>query len=306
MTTLIDPRQLAGMADLELLARSVVEGFLSGVHRSPNTGSSVEFAQYRPYTQGDDLRFLDWKLFGRTDRLHLKQFQEETNLRCTILLDCSASMDYGTTSMTKFAYGRALCACLATILRKQGDALGLICYHEDLLCHLPPSADSRQLRRILVQLANIQAAEATDAPGALRFLGDVLKPRGMVVLITDFLHPLPEVVAHLKSLRARRHDVLVMQISDPAERDFPFDKSLTLQDLEDNDELFVVPDEVREAYLENRANHFSAVRAEALGAEVDIVELSCDQPLDQALRSFLHHRTKTLKTKGLRKQGGSR
>jgi len=154
-----------------------------------------------------------------------------------------------------------------------------------------------------VQLANIKPAQATDAPGALRFLGDVIKPRGMIILITDLLHPLPEVVAHLKSLRARRHDVLVMQISDPAERDFPFDLSLTMVDAEDDDEVFVVPSEVREAYLENREQHFKSVQEQALAAEVAIAEFSCDQPLDQALRYFLHHRSRALKTNGLRRQG---
>lgn len=303
MPQIIDPTQLAGISNLELLARSVVEGFLTGIHRSPNTGSSVEFAQYRQYCQGDDLRFLDWKLYGRTDRLHLKQFQEETNMRCTLLLDCSASMDYGTTAMNKFNYARALTACLATILKRQGDAVGLIAYHTEMLAHLPPGADSKNLRRIHVELTNLEPAEQTDASGALRYLGDVLKPRGMVILITDLLHPVEDVLAHLESLRARRHDVLVFVISDPSERDFTFDHAVTLIDAEVDDEQFVVPAEVREAYLENRRNHFEQIKDAAYKAEIDLVECSTDEPMEQALHYFLNHRARALKTSGMRKRG---
>lgn len=301
--TFIDPSQLSQVTDLELLARMVVEGFLSGIHRSPHTGNSIEFAQYRPYTQGDDLRFLDWKLYARTDRLHLKQFQEETNLRCSLLLDCSASMNYGSASVTKFQLARMLVASLAMILKKQGDSTGLIAYHRELVHHLPATTDSRNFRRILVALSNLVPAEATDTPGALRFLGDVLRPRGMVILVSDLLHPLEDVVEHLKSLRARRHDVLVFQISDPAEQTFAFDGAVTLVDAEQGEERFIVPESVREAYLANRAAHFETIRRECLAAEIDLIELTTQQPLDFALRHFLNHRNRTLKTTGLRKAG---
>jgi len=304
MNTLIDPEQLSRISDLEMLTRTVVEGFMSGIHRSPNVGSSIEFAQYRPYTQGDDLRFLDWKLFGRTDRLHLKQFQEETNMRCTILLDCSASMDYGTTAMSKFQYARVLAACLAMILKSQGDATGLIAFHDELVEHLPPSKDSRGFRRLLVALNNLQPSRHTDTPAALRFLGDVLHPRGMIILIADLLYPVDEVITHLKSLRARRHDVVVLQITDPAEQSFPFDHAVTLIDAEGGDEQFVVPEAVRAGYLENRKAHFDRIRHEALAAEIDLAEFVTDQPLDKALRFLLNHRGRALKTKGRRRESG--
>ncbi|MDJ0841644.1 MAG: DUF58 domain-containing protein [Acidobacteriota bacterium] len=301
--TFIDPAQLSQVSDLELLARTVVEGFMTGIHRSPHTGASIEFAQYRPYTQGDDLRFLDWKLFARTDRLHLKQFQEETNLRCTLLLDCSASMQYGSGAMSKWAYARLLCASLAMILKSQGDSIGFMAYHHELATHIPATTDQRNFRRILVELAGLEPNQKTDTPRVLRFLGDVLRPRGMVILISDLIYPLEEVIDHLKSLRARRHDVLVIQISDPTEQTFTFDGAVTLVDAEEGEERFVVPDAVREAYLENRRNHFDTIRRECLTAEIDLAEFTADQPLDFALRHFINHRNRALKTSGLRQSG---
>ncbi len=293
-TNFIDPEQLARIADLELLARTVVEGVMTGIHRGPRTGSSIEFSQYRAYAQGDDPRLIDWKLYGRTDRLHVKQFLEETGLRCTLLLDCSASMDYGSGSVSKFQYARMLCACLAMMLRGQGDAVGLVAYHRELLRHLPPGYNLRKFRELFVALAQLRPEQRTDTPGALRFLGDVLKPRGMIILISDLLHPLTEMIEHLKSLRARRHDLLVFQITDPAERDFPFDHALTFVDAESGGEQFVVPEAVREGYLQNRSRHFETLRREALAAEIDLVEFSVDEPLDHALRHFINCRTKAL------------
>ncbi len=303
MAQLIDPSQLAGISDLELLARTVVGGVLSGIHSSPRTGSSAEFAQYRPYTQGDDPRFIDWKLYGRSDRLHIRQFREETNLHAYLLLDCSASMGYGRGAMDKFRYAVALCASLATILQGQGDAVGLIAYHQELACHHPPALDQRHLRRLLAALAGLQPQRASDVPRALDFLGDVIEPRGLIVLVTDMLYPLEQVIAHLGLLRARRHDLLVFQIVDPSERDFDFTDPLTLRDLEDASEQYLVPDEIREAYLANRQAHFQAIQREAVAAEIDLCELVCDQPLDRALRHFLHHRNRALKTNGQRATG---
>jgi uncharacterized protein (DUF58 family) len=288
----IKPEDLAAIDNLELLARTVVEGFMSGLHRSPHSGSSIEFAQYRPYAQGDDLRNIDWHLFGRTDRLHIKQYEEETSLRCTLLLDCSGSMDYSSHAVTKFDYARMLTACLAMLLQRQRDSFGLIAYHREILDYVPPRSGNLHLRRIFVELEGIAAKHSTDTAGALAYLGDVLRPRGMVILVSDLLHPVEEVVHQLKSLRARRQDVIVIQVSDPAERMFPFDESATLVDAESGQEQFAVPDAVREQYLENRRNHFETIRRECLAAEIDIEEFSTDEPLDRALHFFLHNRNR--------------
>lgn len=296
--TFIPPEQLAAISNLELIARTVVDGLGAGLHKSPQTGSSIEFAQYRPYAQGDEIRFLDWKLFGRTDRLFLKQFQEETNLTCTLLLDCSASMGFGSGPVSKFRYAQLLTAALATIHQRQGDRFGLVAFHKEVSTYLPPRGDRAALRRVLVALEELKPSESTETQNALQFLGDILKPRGMVILISDLLHPLDGALEHLRSLRARRHDVMVLQISDPAERDFRFDRAVTLVDMEGTEEQFVVPEAVRKGYLENRHRHFSAIRQSCLASEIDIAEFSCDQPLDFVLRHFLRHRQGGLKTKG--------
>ena len=306
--TFIDPVDLARIADLELLARTVVSGLGSGVHRSFHTGTSAEFAQYRPYARGDDPRTVDWRLYGRTDRLYIKQFQEETNLRCTVLLDCSASMDYGSSGITKFRYARMLAACLVVLMDGQRDAVGFAAYHHELCAHVPARAQADQARRILVEIDNLPPGGTTDTAAALRFMGDVLPPRGMVVLIGDLLHPIDEMVSHLRSLRARRHDVIVLQISDPAEQAFPFDRAVTLADAEDGQERFAVPESVRGEYMARRTEHFSEIRRACLASEIDIQEFSCTEPLDRALHHFIHRRNHALYTTSRRRsrtaQGG--
>jgi uncharacterized protein (DUF58 family) len=301
----IDPEQLARIADLSLLARTVVEGFLSGVHRSPHSGSSIEFAQYRPYTQDDDPRRIDWKLYARTDRLQIKQHKEETNMRCTLLLDCSASMDYGSTAVSKFAYARMLTACLAMVLHKQRDAVGFIAYHREIATYLPPRNDPRHLQTVFVELDSLRPSGETNTPGALRRLAEFLKPRGMVVLVSDLLYPAEEAIDHLKSLRAMRHDVMVLQIADPAEQTFPFDHATTLVDSEDGSERFTIPDVARAEYLENRRRHFELIRRECLAAEIDIEEFAVSEPLDRALYFFLRRRNDALLTSSRRSRAGA-
>lgn len=297
----IDPKLLAAIADLQLLARLVVEGFLSGLHASPNFGSSVEFAQYRPYVQGDDPRLVDWSLYARTDRLHTKQFQEETNLRCTVLLDCSASMNFSSEAVSKFHYARMLAACLAMLLFRQKDAVGLIAFHEDVETYIPPRMNSQHLHRLVIELDQLKPFGQTGLAAALRKVGDLLPQRGMAILISDFLCPLDETLALVKLLRARHHDVLIFSIADPWEREFSFRRSVTLVDSETGKELFIAPDSVREQYCENRNRHFSRLREECLSAEIDFVELATSEPLDRALSGFLQRRKRILLTTASRR-----
>jgi uncharacterized protein (DUF58 family) len=296
VTGFIDPEELARLANLSLIARAGVMGFHGGLHRSLHTGASAEFAQYRTYAQGDDPRFVDWRIYARTDRLHIKEFQDETNLRCTILLDCSASMDYGSGRITKFRYAQMLAACLSLMLSRQHDAIGMIAYDDKIGLHMPPRANANHARRMLVELENLRPAGATDTDRALRYIGDILMPRGMVVLISDLLHPLDQTLVHLRSLRARRHDVLVFQIADPTEQTFAFDRGVTLRDPEDGREQFVVPQALRDEYLANRERHFSRIRRECLAAEISIEELVTNQPLDRALNFYLQRRRHALVT----------
>lgn len=300
-SSFLKPDHLIEIKNLELLARTVVSGLGPGIHRGLNVGASAEFAQYRAYSQGDDPRRLDWKLFGRTDRLHIRQYREESGMRCTLLLDCSASMDYGSGRVSKFDYARMLCATLALMLKNQHDAVGLLAYHHEILHHLPPSSEGRRLRQLFVDLAGLKPAAGTNMPGALQFLGDVLPARGMVILISDLLFPSQEVIQQLESLRAKRHDLLVLQISDPAERDFSYDFALTLVDAETDREQFVVPQMVRQQYLNNRRAHFDQIRQQAISAEIDLAEFATDMPLDHAIHSVLRHRNHALMTGGSRR-----
>jgi uncharacterized protein (DUF58 family) len=187
-----------------------------------------------------------------------------------------------------------LAACIAMLLQLQRDAVGLVAYHERLVTYVPPRPNRYHVRRIFVELEGLSPQGPTDTPGALHFLGDVLKPRGMIVLISDMLHPLDEMIDHLRSLRARRHDVLVLQLSDPAEQTFPFEASSTFVDAESGREQFAVPSAVRELYLENRARHFNRIRTECLAFEIDVQEFTTSEPLDRALHHFLHRRNHAL------------
>ncbi len=286
----LNPDQLAGVADLQLLARRVVEGFLAGLHRSPHFGSSIEFAQYRQYVQGDDPRFVDWGLYARTDRLHTKQFHEETNLRCSVLLDASASMSYASGKVSKLHYARMLAACLAMLLVRQNDSVGLSTFQEAVRVFLPPKNSPRHLQRIFVELANVETGGQTNLVNAIQHACETLPTRSMVILISDLIDSGHDISTYIRLLRARRLDVLVMQISDPAERDFSIDKSSLLLDPENQREQFVVPDEMRDQYLENRKRYFDAIRTACIGMQVEIDEFDTSEPLDRALYFVLKQR----------------
>ncbi len=292
----IDPAVLAGISDLMLLARTVVDGFRAGLHRSMNFGASVEFAQYRPYVQGDDPRFVDWDLYARTDRLHTKQFHDETNLRCILLLDSSASMVFTSGGVTKFHYGRMLAACLAMLLHQQNDAIGLIGFHDSPDLYIPPRNSKPHLRRLLVELNDLAPSGQTDLPKALEYLGSILPLRSLVIIISDLLQPADEMIDYLKLIKAKQHDVSIMQISDPAECSFDFAKSMTFADAENESELFVVPEQFRSEYLENRKRHFEKIRRECLSVEIDLEEFVTTEPLDRALYHFIQQRTQRGKT----------
>jgi uncharacterized protein (DUF58 family) len=299
----ITPDELAKVGDLSLLAQVLVAGQRLGMHRSPHAGNSVEFSQYRPYAQGDDPRFVDWKRYGRTDRLHIKEFHEETNLRCTLLLDCSASMGYGTSALTKFRYGQILAASLVWLLTLQHDEAALVAYEQDICCHIPHQRRAHQIRRLLAALERLKPAGATATGDALGKVGDMMAPRGMIVLISDLLQPLERVATQLRALRARRHDVLVFQLADVAEETLPFTEAVTLLDPEGGQEQLVDVEQVREAYLKNRAAHFEEIRAVCLACEIDYMSLRTDRPLDAAFRHFLDRRTHALLTKSSRAAG---
>src|SRR3954465_2352708 len=245
----LDPAVVARLGTLELKARTIVEGFLSGLHRSPFKGFSVEFAEYRQYLPGDDLSTIDWKVYARSDRHYVKKFEEETNLDCHVMLDVSGSMGYGS-RLTKFEYAQCLAASLGYLMNRQRDAIGLTAFDEQIVTMLPASARPGHLRALLVTLDRLKLGHKTNVSKPLHQLAEGLTKRGMVVLISDLLDDPERVVRGLKHLQFRGIDVIVFHVLDPDEIEFPFEHATRFEDLESEREVLAVPSAVRKHYLE--------------------------------------------------------
>ncbi|HEX2310758.1 MAG TPA: DUF58 domain-containing protein [Vicinamibacterales bacterium] len=283
----LDPAVIARIGGLELRARTIVEGFLSGLHRSPLKGFSVEFAEYRQYLPGDDLSTIDWKVYARSDRYYVKKYEEETNLRAHLLLDVSASMSYGSGAMTKRDYGSCLAASLAYLMNRQRDAAGLVTFDERILGWLPPSIRPGHLRALLVTLDRLPDGAKTDAGRPLHQLADALAKRGMVVLISDLLDEPARVIDGLKHFRFRGNDVLVFHVLDRSELTFPFDRPVRFRDLESGEEVIATPSEVRDEYLAGIRGLIETYRRELRTVGIDYQLLDTSEPLDRALLSYL-------------------
>jgi len=296
-TQILDPEELVRLPDLEIQANTIVRGFEAGLHSSARLGASMEFSHYRPYVQGDDLRLVDWKFFGRSDRLYLKQAHQESNLACTILLDCSGSMGYASGGISKFEYAQMLAASFALLMTNQHDKVGLVAYAEGILTRILARANRHQFRRILIELEGLGATGQTSTGNALERLGESLPGRGMIVMISDFLFPIEDVLGQLRSLKALRHDVILLSLADRAERDFPFDGPVMLADPEGEERLNILPEAVREEYAQNRTRHFDLIRHECLNAGITFHEISTDEPLDRALYEFVSRRRDSLSTR---------
>jgi uncharacterized protein (DUF58 family) len=281
----LDPAVLARIDNLELLARTVVNGFLNGLHRAPYLGLSMDFAEHRPYVPGDDVRHLDWRLYARSDRHYVKQYEAETNANVVALLDVSASMGYGSGEVTKLDYARFLTACLLHFSRGQRDRVGLVTFDDGIADYVPPSA--RNLELALHVLARTEAA----APGALRpsllTAAERLSRRGIVILVSDFYEPAEDVVDAVRLLRGRGHDVVVFHLLDPAERELPGTESTTFQDMESGEVIPVVPARLRAGYREQVEAHIRTLEERFTGDRVDYVLLDTSQPLDHALFRYL-------------------
>src|ERR1700730_7411863 len=245
----LDPAVIARLGTLELKARTIVEGFLSGLHRSPFKGFSVEFAEYRQYIHGDDLATIDWKVYARSDRYYIKKFEEETNLDCHLMLDVSGSMGCGSKGLTKLEYGSCLAASIAYLMNRQRDAVGLIAFDDRIVDMLPASARPGHLRALLVLLDRLCARKETNVSKPLHQLADSLSKRGIVVLISDLLDDPEAVIRGLKHVQFRGTDVIVFHLLDPDEIDFPFEPATRFEDLETTEEIMAVPSLVREHYL---------------------------------------------------------
>jgi uncharacterized protein (DUF58 family) len=284
----LDPVLLAKLSDLALLARTVVDGFMHGQHRSLRKGSSMDFAEHRSYQPGDDLRRIDWRVYGRTDRFYIKEYEADTNASVLFALDTSGSMDYGSGAVTKYVYGRMLTASLAWLSQTQGDRVGLAMFTEDLTDVIPPSV--RHLQRMLHTLAATKASGASRLVHSIEKVGLLGTRAGILVLVTD-CYERPELIGRaVDSLRMQGHDVIVFHIVDPAERDLPGDEDTTFEDAETGRLLPLKPSDMRKKYQALVSEHHAALQSRLTAAGADYVRLDTSEPLDRALHAYLDAR----------------
>ncbi len=284
----LDPALLSGISDLPLLARTVVDGFLHGLHRSVRIGTSVDFAEHRPYQPGDDLRRIDWRVYGRTDRFYLKTYEADTNADILFVLDSSGSMDFASGTLTKFDYGRFLVASLAWMAQRQGDRVGLVLATDDIVEWVPPS--TRHLNLLLHTLSHCKATGEGQLPRVLEKVTQLRGRSGMVVLVSDCYEDPDALRRAVGSLRTRGHDVVVFHLSDPAEVELPYDAPGTFEDAETGVRLPLKPEELRTRYRDMVVEHRRALAEKMAAANVDYQLVSTDAPLDGALRSYLDRR----------------
>ena len=290
---LLDTETLSQLGGIELIARQVVEGFLMGLHRSPHRGFSAEFAELRAYQAGDDLRYIDWRMFGRSDRYYVKQFEEETNLRAHLLVDVSESMGWSSDPgvlPSKLWYAKHLAASLALILLRQGDSVGMAAFHDVIVERVQARGGRRQWTELTRRLADLQASEGTSAERALRDLAVRLRRRGLVILLSDLLVRTEETLTALKFLRHHGHEVLVFHLLDPGERELPRISEACFFDPETNDELLVSIPDIRIEYRAAVADALEEWQNNLRPCGIDYQVLETDQPLSSALRTYLRKR----------------
>ena len=290
----LDPAIIARLGTIDLKSKTIVEGFLSGLHRSPYKGFSVEFAEYRQYLPGDDLAWLDWKVYARSDKHFVKKYEEETNLTCHLLLDVSASMGYASGEITKLQYASYLTGALAYLMHRQRDSFGLIAFDDSISALLPASARSGHLRAVLLALERLKLGSRTDVAKPLHDLAAAVRKRGLVVLVSDLLDDPARVLDGLKHFRYRGTDVIVFHILDPYELQFPFQQAARFRDTETADEVMAVPSSVRKDYI-NRIEGLIALYRRELGLNgIDYCLLETSKPLELGLMSYLVTRRRVL------------
>ncbi len=289
---LVDPVFFSRLESIQLRARSIVEGFLHGLHRSPYLGFSVEFSSHREYAPGDDPKHVNWQLFARSRRLYVKEYSAETNMNVYLLLDVSGSMECANAGRSKLHYGSALAAALAHLALKQHDAVGLTLFADAIVGHLPPRAKSHQLDDILCAIAATPARPPSDASKALHQTAELATRRGLVVIISDLFDEVPAIVQGLEHLRFRNHEVLMFQVLAPWERDLPLEGTIRFHDLETGQEIVTQADGIQQAYRRAFSDWRSALDAECRTRGIDRVELTTAEPLDEALLDYLVKRSK--------------
>lgn len=294
-TQFLDPAVLGRIGNLALLARTVVDGFLTGLHRSPFLGFSTDFAEHRQYMPGDDIRRIDWRLYARTDRHYIKLFEADTNANFSVLLDVSASMNYGSHSLTKFDYARYLAACLTFFSSRQRDRIGLVTFDHEIVDYVPPS-----MKRLDTILHTLDRAKA-GRPGSLRApmlrITEMLARKGILVVVSDFYEEPDAILSALGPLRAQGHDVIVFHVMDPYELEFPFEEASGFEDLETGEQIPVIPGRLRDDYLQMVKAHLDELQKRFAENRIDYTLLDTSKPLDMALFRYLLARERLSRTR---------
>jgi len=291
-TRFLNPQVLSRISNLELLARSVVEGFVTGLHKSPYKGFSVEFMSYRPYTPGDDPLRIDWKLFARTDRYYVKEFEDETNTSLNILIDTSQSMGYTSTGTTKLEYAFYLAASLAYLVIRQRDAVGVTLFDDKIIERIPPGSSKRHFHDILTYIEGAELGNRTEMGKPLHQLAEQQQKRGFIVLISDLLDDVSAIVDGLRHFRFEGHNVIVFHLMDPREISFDFVDVVEFEDMETGEKVLVESETAKRLYLDNLTHFRENIRRECGLLGVDYSLMSTDQPLDFALFEYLASRSR--------------
>lgn len=289
----LDPQTIARLKSIEMKARLVVEGFITGLHRSPYHGFSVEFAEHRQYQLGDEIKHIDWKVFARTDKYFIKQFEEETNLRCTIAVDKSASMKYASKgNLSKFEYSIYLAAAISYLMIKQRDSVGLALYDTNMRSYLPPRSKSSYISEILRMLDNTEPSDMTGTSTALNELAERISRRGLVVIISDLLEDEESIIRALKHFRHRKHEVIVFHVLDPKEITFDLGFNANFIDMETGEEILTQPGQIKKVYNQAVDNFIKRIQKECYNHKIDYNLINTSNPFDKALREFLSKRSK--------------
>lgn len=290
---LLDPSIIPKINSLELRARLVVEGFMVGLHKSPYHGFSVEFIQHRPYMQGDSLRNVDWKVYGKTEKFYVKQYEEETNLRTQIVLDISRSMKFASGNrVSKIEYASTLVAALSYLMMKQQDAVGLTLYADRILEYLPPKTTRQYLQEILKSLVNIEATDTTNTADCLKSVAEKIKRRGLVIIVSDLFDNVDSIIKSLKHFGYQKNEVIVFHILDPLERSFAFGRDAIFKDMETEEEITTQPYQIQKAYKLAMEEFIREIKTECLNFNIDYNLVETSQPFDKALLNYIQKRSK--------------
>jgi uncharacterized protein (DUF58 family) len=291
----VDPKILGRIGNLELLARNVVDGFINGLHRAPFFGASIDFAEHRGYVAGDDIRRVDWRLFARTDRFYVKQYEADTNTNFTVLFDISKSMAFGSEGVTKLEYASYLAACLAYLATRQRDRTGIITFDNDIVTHVPASA--KHFNQVLYTLDRARAERPGHLSAPLQKMAEHFKRRGILLLISDFYDEPDAILEAIKPLRFLGNDLIVFHILDPQEINFDYKDASSFEDMESREQIPVVPDSFREQYRALVREHIESLTAKFSEQRIDYALINTSEPLDRAMFSYLSSREKLVRVR---------